>query len=58
MYRVGIVCDNGNVFINSKVFPTIQSAFDFMLDAQRLVDADMEIQDENGKTILRKGVKI
>ena len=58
MYRVGIVCDNGILFINSNVFPTIQSAFDFMLEAQRLLNANMAIQDKNGKTILKKGVEL
>lgn len=58
MYKVAIVCDNGNLFMNSKEFPTIQSAFDFMLEAQRLTDLAMAIEDENGKTILRKGVQI
>lgn len=56
-YKVAIVCNNGNLFLNSKQFSTIQSAFDFMLEAQRLVDLNMAIQDENGKTILRKGVE-
>ena len=56
-YKVAIVCDNGNLFMNSKEFPTIQSAFDFMLEAQQLVDLAMAIEDENGKMILRKGVK-
>lgn len=58
MYKVGIVCDNGNLFINSKGFPTVKSAFDFMLEAQRLLDDRMAITDENGKIILRKGVEI
>ena len=58
MYKVAIVCDNGNLFLNSKEFPTIQSAFDFMLKAQRMTDLAMAIEDENGKTILQKGVKI
>ena len=58
MYKVGIICDNGSVFLNSTQFPTIQSAFDFMLEAQRLLDFNMTIEDENGKIILRKGVEI
>lgn len=58
MYRVGIVCDNGNLFINSKGFPTIGSALNFMIEAGRLLDERMAIQDEKGKTILQKGLKI
>lgn len=58
MYKVAIVCDNKKLFMNSEEFPTIQSAFDFMLEAQQLTDLAMAIQDENGKTILQKGIKI
>ena len=58
MYRVGIVCNNGNWFLNSKRFPTIRSAFVFMWTSQRYLNEHMAIEDENGKTILRKGIQI
>ena len=58
MYKVAIVCDNTKLFMNSEEFPTIQSAFDFMLEAQSIMPLAMAIQDENGKTILQKGIKI
>lgn len=56
-FKVGILCDNGNTFINTKEFQTIGSAVNFMIEAQRLLSLTMVLQDEYGRIILTKGIK-